>query len=210
MQPMKLLAIPTSPYSARVLIQAHEKGLDLPAEHPADGTTIAQHAALNPFSRLPILLVGHSVVVESGAIQEYLEDVYSSPSLRGGDALATARMRAAVRAIDLYLFPVLNALRLTSPEEPGSAAALAGLGDTVDRLLALFDGEGYLVGSHLTLADCALVPAAFYADLFVSRYGQDSLRASRPVLQRWWDTVTQHASVTRVLQQLAEGIQRKA
>lgn len=209
--PMKLIALPTSPFAARVQIQAIEKGLDLPLEFPpaaeaGKAVDLAQHAALNPFGKIPILVVGQHAIIESAAIQEYLEDVFPSPSLRGPNPLATARMRAFIRAVDLYLFSSIFALRGLEPGSADFPPVREALARTLDRLEVLFDGHGYVCGEQLTLADCSLAPACFYLDRFLARQGCPSPRDSRPALQAWWDTVLRHDSVARVLAQLEAAV----
>ena len=226
MEPMRMLALPTSPFAARVAIQVYEKGIRLPVERPAKGAPPGMPAELNPFRLSPVLVVGETTLIESGAIAEYLEDIYPAPSLRGADAITAAKVRALVRAIDLYLFPAISALRtLPAPsatasaaaagsrtnERPGLAEAITLLHQVIDRLQPLFfGGRGYACGPGLTLADCALVPAVFHLERFLARSGQASGFAGRPLLQEWWDTVTGHASGARVLAQLEAAVNRPA
>ena len=207
---MKLIALPTSPFSARILIQVYEKAIELPVEHPGPDVGPQQHANLSPMGKTPILVVGNEFIIESGAIQEYLEDLYPIPSLRGADALETAKMRAFVRAVDLYLFPGVFGLRAMRNDADGLQEAVRSLCKTVDGLQALLGGHGYACGNHLTLADCTLVPACFYMERFFARFGQESVFAARPALQDWWATVCRHDSVGRVIAQLQAALSRKA
>lgn len=195
---MKLLALPTSPYSARILIQAHEKHLKLPVEYPPEGCTVAEHAALNPFGRIPVLVLNGDFLIESAAIAEYLEDVHPAPPLRPPDALNKARMRGMILAVDHDLLPAIRALR--GGDEGGAAVRLAL--DVVDRLQRLINGDGYACGPHMTLADCALAPAVLYLERFLAARGQPSALTGREVLAGWWRTVNSHVSVTRVIGQL--------
>jgi len=207
---MKLIALPTSPFSARILIQVYEKGIELPVEYPAPDVTPQQHASLNPIGRTPILVVGNDFIIESGAIQEYLEDLYPVPSLRGADAMETAKMRAFVRTVDLYLFPGVFGLRALRDDAGGLQEAVQSVCTTVDGLQALLGAHGYACGKHLTLADCTLVPACFYLERFFARFGQESVFVSRPRLQDWWATVQRHESVSRVLAHMQAALTRKA
>jgi glutathione S-transferase len=198
---MKLLVLPTSPFCARILIQVREKGLDLPLEYPAEGRSVAEHAALNPFARIPILVVGETCLVESAAIQEYLEDVHPIPRLRPADPLDRARMRALVLAVDHYLFPALRALRGPG-ESVESAARIRTLYETLDRLQRLMGASGYACGDHLTLADCALAPAVFFVERFLAARDRPSALSRRERLAGWWKTVSGHDAVARVIEQL--------
>lgn len=202
MEQLKLISLPTSPYAARVQIQAYEKGIDLPVEFPAAGVGIRQHASPNPLGKIPVLMVGQERLIESAAIQEYLEDIYPFPSLRGADPLATARMRAFIRAVDLYLFPLIFALRGLEPGSKDLPPLLQSLFQVIDQLQALFEGGQYVCGQQLTLADCALVPACFYLERLLARHRQASLFERSAVFNAWWDAVSRHQSVSRVIAQL--------
>lgn len=205
-EPMKLLALPTSPFSARILIQAREKGLDLPVEYPTEGRSVAEHAALNPFLRIPVLVVGETFIIESAAIQEYLEDLYPAPPLRPADPLGRARMRALILAVDHHLFAAIS--RLRGRGDPVEAAAhippLNNALESLQRLMGDTDTAGYACGAQLSLADCALAPAVFYLERFLRTHGQPSALAGRKHLSRWWNTVMEHDSVSRVIGQLEQ------
>jgi len=205
---LTLLGLPTSPYSARVQIQLYEKVIDLCVEHPSGGVGVNQKTTLNPFGKTPILMVGQERIIESAAIQEYLEDVYPLPSLRGADFLTTARMRAFVRAVDLYLFPIIHTLRGLEAGTDDVPDAMEDLRQVIDKLQKLFGNQAYICGGKLTLADCTLVPACFYLERFLALHGQESIFVGRPVLQNWWDTVRQHRSVSQVIAQLEEAVNK--
>jgi len=219
---MRLVAVPTSPYAARVLIQACEKGVSLDVAYPEPGVTIAQHAALNPFGKVPVLETESGWIIESAAIMEYLEDLFPFPSLRPADAFPLARMRSFILATDHYLFPVILQFRglLKDPgQDPGKLAeVLASLDRVLGSLLRMIEDRwetpaeeskrdaNYVSGEKFTLADCALVPAFFYLELFLDRLGQTSVFTGRPRLQAWWETVSQRASVKRVTGDLERAI----
>ncbi|MEJ8566221.1 glutathione S-transferase family protein [Elongatibacter sediminis] len=208
---MKLLALPTSPYSARVLIQAREKDLDLEIAHPAPEQTIADFAAGNPFGRIPVLLTDSGPVIESFAIAEYLEDRFPEPRLRPADPHATARMRAFVQAVDQYLFPVLLRLRGATGEEAEQAIeqAVADGDRTVQALARLMDESGPVCGDSLSLADCAFAPACFYLERFLEPHGRPSPLDGVPRLREWWQAVNRYPSVSGVLAELRDAVSER-
>lgn len=205
---MTLLGLPTSPYSARVQIQLYEKNVNLCVEHPLGAVGANQKTTLNPFGKTPILMVGQEYIIESAAIQEYLEDVYPLPSLRGADLLTTARMRAFVRAVDLYLFPIIYTLRGLERGTNDLPDVMKDLLQVIGNLEKLFGNQAYICGGKLTLADCTFVPACFYLERFLALQGQKSIFIGRPVLQNWWHTVRQHHSVSQVIAQLEEAVNK--
>ncbi len=204
----KLLGFPTSPYANRVLIQVYEKGLDLDVVYPDENVSLAEHAAPNPFRRVPVLLTADGTLIESAAICEYLEDIQPDPPLRPWDAYGAARMRAFVLAIDHYLFPVILALRKPDLDQIALTDATTRLDGTMQGLLTMMGDGTYACGDSLTLADCALAPALFYVDRFLQRHGQEPAATGRPKLQAWQDTVNAHLSVARGLGELREAADR--
>lgn len=196
---MILYTLPSSPFGARIAIQAAEKGLSLEIAGPPDGMGSEAHFALNPFGKIPVLQVDGASIIESAAIQEYLEDRYPELSLRGADPAQTAAVRAFVRAVDLYLFPALFGLRGLPPGQVEALdRAVAEIDAVVDRLSRLHVGP-YLCGQHLTLADCTLVPACFYTNLFAGRLGFASPFERHVWFPAWWDQINGHDSVRHVV-----------
>lgn len=196
---LRILALPTSPFAARLHVQLLEKGLSWEFVYPDAGTSRSEHSALNPFLKTPILVNGPHYLIESAAIAEYLEDLHPTPSLRGSTPWVTAQMRAFIAALDQYLFAQLFRLRALPVGDAAVAAVMADMHQVLDRLERLCGSEAYLCGDSLTLADCALLPACFYLDLFFARHQQPDLRLSHPRLAQWWTVVGQHESVRTIL-----------
>ena len=202
MNRLQLIALPTSPFAARLHIQLLEKGLDWEFEYPQNQTRASEHAAINPFARSPILLNGPDYLIESAAIAEYLEDQHPLPTLRGSTAWATARMRGFIAALDQYFFPQLFRLRALKAGDPAMPGVVVELHEVLARLELLSDGENYVCDHHLTLADCALLPACFYLDFFLGRHHQTNWRTQHPRLADWWTTMLKHKTVQQVLAHL--------
>ncbi|MDZ4730473.1 MAG: glutathione S-transferase family protein [Xanthomonadales bacterium] len=202
MNRLKLIALPRSPFAARLHIQLLEKGLDWEFEYPPAQTSASEHAAINPFARSPILLNGPDYLIESAAIAEYLEDLHPDSSLRGSTPWATARMRGFIAALDQYLFPQLFRLRALKAGDPAIPDVVAELHQVLARLERLFDSDVYICDQHLTLADCALVPACFYLDFFFNRYQLADWRLQHARLAEWWTTMLNHDSVQQVMNHL--------
>jgi len=210
MSSLKIIAVPTSPYAARLRIQILEKDLNVQWEYPAAGVSLAEHAALNPFARIPILLHGKDCLIESAAIAEYFEDLYPEPSLRGRNPLETARVRGFVGAVDHYLFPLLLRLRASQPDDPALPALLAEMHRVLGNLEALSGNAKYVITDQLTLADCALLPACFYLDFFLARLQQADFRLQHSRLRAWWQQMLQRDSVQTVIAGLNEALQRRS
>ncbi|MGR8940018.1 MAG: maleylacetoacetate isomerase [Gammaproteobacteria bacterium] len=69
--------------------------------------------ALNPQGRVPVLVTHDTVLTQSSAIIEYLEEVYPVPPLLPADPIARAYVRALTQIIACDIHP-LNNLRVLS------------------------------------------------------------------------------------------------
>jgi glutathione S-transferase len=181
---MRLYGTAGSPFVARVQIQMRAKSLPFELVPPPGGLGSTEMRKLSPFGRIPVLEVDGTTIPESSVIQEYLEDQFPVPSLRGSTAIQTARARLIARAIDLYLVPALRPLRaaLSSGNRegiPNARTELVAVLDQIEALLALEpSASAYAVGEGLTLADCALLPIMFYVERFTAELIPDFSRRS--------------------------------
>src|SRR6516164_5577208 len=153
----------------------------------------AEHLALHPFNRVPILKHGDFTVYETSAIASYVDQAFPGPRLTPQDVRLRARMNQWVSAVNAYYYPYMiyhvTHERLVFPElgiasdEKVVAHALPkvelGLG-VLERELA--HGQDYLLGGELSLADFYLLPSTFA--LSHTREGQ-TLYPKFPAFSRW-------------------------
>ncbi len=111
---MKLLGYwrSTSSYRLRIVLQL--KGLTpdyIPIHLVRDGGEHhrSQYRAYNPQARVPILVLeNETVLIQSPAIIEYLEEKYPSPPLLPTDLIARARVRAVAAIVGCDMHPLHN------------------------------------------------------------------------------------------------------
>jgi glutathione S-transferase len=132
----------------------------------------AEHLALHPFNRVPILRHGDLTVYETSAIASYIDEAFEERRLTPRDVSVRARMNQWISAVNSYYYPYMihhvTHERLVFPElgiasdEKVVAHALPkvelGLRVLEDELK---HGEEYLLGPELTLADFYLLPSTF-------------------------------------------------
>jgi len=183
---MKLYSYFRSSASFRVRIALAWKGLDydyVPVHLTKGGGQqfAPEYAALNPASLVPALLEDDgSVLTQSLAIIEYLEETRPEPPLLPKDAAGRARVRALALSIACEIHP-LNNLRVL-----GYLAKTLGVGEeqknawyrhwvetglaTLEAMLAKDPRTGsFCHGEAPTLADVLLVPQIFNARRFDCR-----------------------------------------
>lgn len=167
---MKLLNSPgPNPRMVRMFMQ--EKGIELPTEDLdifGGENRQAPYKQKNPGGQIPALeLDDGTVIAETVAICEYLEELHPSPALIGSDALERAETRMWVRRIELTItenmyrgFRYAEGLDLFRdrvrclPEAADGMKARAR--DGLEWLDPLLEGKSYICGDRLTVADLIL------------------------------------------------------
>jgi len=177
--PMKLINANLSPYTTRNRIQIRAKKLESEiALIPR--MELDAYKLIAPTGRIPCLEVSPGVhLIESETIAEFIEDAFpNAPPLRGSDALNKAKVRLFTRLLDIYYLAGINVLFGQFGAKPRDEAKVADGLAKLDEGLShiehyLKDGAVYAVEDRLTLADCALAPAFFYANVIPGAFGKD-------------------------------------
>ncbi|WP_076073140.1 maleylacetoacetate isomerase [Sphingomonas montana] len=133
------------------------------------------YAALNPQPLVPALDVGGTVLTQSPAILEWLDERHPDPPLlpATADARAIVRAMAAIVACDIHPLNNLRVLDTLRTEFDATPDAInrwitRWIGDGLAALEALVQrhGAGFAYGNTPTLADCHLVPQLYAARRF--------------------------------------------
>jgi glutathione S-transferase len=169
---MKLYAHPFSSYCQKVLIALYEN--DTPFElrmlAPGDERVAAEHEALWPLKRMPVLVDGGLTVVEASIIVEHLALHHPGRvRLIPEDPRAALEVRMMDRIFDNYVMTPMQRIvgdRLRAPEHRdthGVAEARELLEIAYRWLDGMLRGREWAAGDF-GLADCSAAPALFYAD----------------------------------------------
>jgi len=132
----------------------------------------SEHLALHPFNRVPILRHGDFTVYETSAIASYVDEAFDGPRLTPRDVRERARMNQWVSAVNSYYYPYMvyhvTHERLVFPELgiASDEKVVAHALPKVELALAVMErelsqGQDYLLGSELTLADFFILPSTF-------------------------------------------------
>ncbi len=132
------------------------------------------YLAVNPQGLVPALDHDGTLVTQSLAICEYLEEIHPEPRLLPGNAAERAQIRAMALAVACDIHP-LNNLRvllylrgeLSQPDEAVNRWAqhwIAGGFGALEQWIERYSGDGrHCHGSGVTLADVFLLPQVFNA-----------------------------------------------
>ena len=190
---MKIYGFPLSPFVRKVIVAAHEKGLDyemIPA-NPSQPTE--EFLKVSPFSKIPALEDGDFCLADSTAIVTYLDARYPAPALLPAEPRARGRAVWFEEVADTVLIPagapiVVN--RFLRPQIFGTdgdeEAAKAGE-EAVKKPLAYLEtqvGNGWLDG-EFSVGDLAI--ACALKTLSYTGWSLDP--ASCPRLAAWYERV---------------------
>jgi glutathione S-transferase len=171
--PMKLYAHPFASYCQKVLIALYEN--DTPFEFrmlaAGDERAAAEHEALWPLKRIPVLVDEGRTVLEASIIIEHLDLRHPGPvRLIPDDPRAALDVRMMDRFFDNYIMTpmqkiVLDSIRAAENRDRQGVAEAREMLDTAYRWLDdAMTGREWAAGDTFSLADCAAAPALFYAD----------------------------------------------
>jgi maleylacetoacetate isomerase len=187
---LKLYSFWRSSASYRVRIALNLKGVPyemLPVNIAAGAAQQYGEAyrALNPQSRVPLLVDGDFTLNQSLAILQYLEDTHRAPALIPAAPRERARMWAFCHTIagDIQPLQNLGPLAYLTREFGASEEQKAvWLRHWIERGLAALEQElsaapqtDFVFGASPTLADCVLVPQVYAA----RRFGCDEAKFPR-------------------------------
>src|SRR5687767_13391519 len=170
---MELVLISGSPYAWRVQLALEAKRAPYTTRmlSVAKGELAsAEHRALNPRGKVPVLVDADLVVRESLAILAYLERKLPEPPIFGSTAAETARIwQAAIEyqtyldaAVEDYILPLYFGRAKDSVEQLRSAV------DRINAELATFDAtlakHPFIAGERYTAADMTIAPCVLSID----------------------------------------------
>ncbi len=202
---MKLHNFPWGLYPRRVIIYLAEKGVvdvelvDI-EPHKTEGWPPSFLRALNPAGTLPVLDVGEGTVVrQSLAILEYLEERFPTPDMIGATQAARATTRELIAVIDeattfFGIWAHKGSRLFAGRETPSAEAAATGAEKYAGKLRlleAMVAGGPFLAGDAVTIADCVVVALL----QFVGEFYGVSLPVDCPKLAAWYERFSRRPSV---------------
>jgi glutathione S-transferase len=152
-----------------------------------------KHLALHPFDRVPILRHGDFMLYETSAIVTYIEELFPTPALQPNTPQGRARMNQWISAVNSYYYPYMiyhvSHERNVFPELgiPSDEAVVAHALPKIEVGLQVAErqlshGQGFLLGSEVTLADYYLMPST---RSFGRTPEGKTMYASFPLVQAW-------------------------
>ena len=157
-----------SPFVRKVLAFASEKGIEIDLQPTGFPDRSAEFCEASPFNKMPAMRDGDYCLCDSTAIVHYLEAKHPEPALIPRDAQLLGKTIWYEEFSDTIMFACGAKMffnRIVAPKFMGRegdlAAADAAERDELPPILDYLervapDGDGFLVGDRLTLADIAV------------------------------------------------------
>jgi glutathione S-transferase len=179
------------PYVQRAVITLREKGvaferIDIDLEHKPDW-----FLAQSPLGKTPILVTEGTVLFESSAICEYLDETAPGVRLHPERALDRARHRAWIELGSAILGDIW-AIEIAADEAATRRAANA-VHDKLVRIEGAIVGP-YFAGERFSLVDAVFAPAFCYFDVFDALVDLGVFRGL-PNVTAWRTALTSRPSV---------------
>ena len=135
----------------------HEKGIDFEVNEVDLSNKSEEFLRVSPYGKVPVLSVNGTSLYESNIVNEYLDEVYSSPRLMPESPEERASVRSWMAFADDYFFPSISGVRMGPQRgysEEQIQEARERLDDALSRLEHQLESRQYLLGEY-TLADIA-------------------------------------------------------
>jgi glutathione S-transferase len=165
---LTLVSHPLCPFVQRVAIVLHEKGIFFERINVDLHDKPDWFLAISPTAKVPLLKVLHengreSILFESVAICEYVEDVHAGPALHPTDALLRAQHRAWIEFASATLSDAWGLLN--APDHETASAKGAAFRKKLERFEADMSDGPYFSGKDFSMVDAVIAPIFRYFDL---------------------------------------------
>ena len=153
-EPVRIHGHPISTWVRTVRMTCIEKDIEHELVRTAYGS--AEHRAMHPFGRIPVLEVGTTVIFETLAIACHLDEAFPGPSLQPDGHAARARMRTWMGLCGDYLYR--DVVRAIPRDRAPSDEELTTARRALQAAEGFMSGDAFLAGDALSLADLYLAP----------------------------------------------------
>ncbi|MFY8105579.1 MAG: glutathione S-transferase family protein [Elstera sp.] len=161
--PLTLVSFDLCPYVQRAAIVLAEKGVPFARKTIDLANKPDWFKALSPLGKVPLLQVGESVLFESAAIVEYLDETHG-PRLHPSDPLTRAQHRGWMELGSSILADIWGLE--TTPDAAVFAAKAAAIREKFTRVEDVLGSGPYFSGVEFSIVDAVFAPIFRYFDVF--------------------------------------------
>ena len=199
---MKVYDFAGAPNPKKLRVYLAEKGIKVPFEEVSlitGDNRKPEFLKKNPMGGVPVLeLDDGSILSESLASMEYLEELNPSPPMVGSTPIERARVRELERIMELGVMSSVGTIfQNTHPfmagrlkQSPDAAEnARTRLGNVLKVVDEKIGSNKFVAGDKPTVADCTLFAAIEFAN-----FAQVPIDPSYKNIHRWYETFKQRPS----------------
>jgi glutathione S-transferase len=188
---MKLYNATFSPYCIRVRAVIKHKRAPIQVVDPPGGLRSEEFKRLVPTGKVPSLeLDSGTILSESIALIEYLDDRFPDPPLKPAKAENRARMRQITQMADHYFAPayavLFGAIR-SKAAPPDLEASLARAHEVLEQIARVAAPRDLLLGPDPTLADYALASHVWLYQRMPGVFGHATPALPKRMAD-WWES----------------------
>ena len=164
-----------------------------------------EYLAKNPFGKVPTVQVDGIEIYETAAITYYINEGMAGGKFAPPDLLMQTRMRQIMAIVDNYLYPpavgTIVIQRLIVPQQGGEIdekkieSAVVPTIKALEAIENLCQGDPFLIGSMISIADFYLIPIFVYLEKTPEF---NPVTAQTPKLRAWWEETKILASVKKI------------
>lgn len=189
----RLVSFKLCPFVQRVAITLNQKTIAYEIEYIELSSPPQWFLELSPFKKVPLLQVENHVILDSTAINEYLEDAYPN-KLHPHDLVLRAINRSWIEQSNHTAW---NAFHLSVKENENEFIAVRDeLFEQFDKLEPSIIGLPFFNGADFSLVDASYAPLLQRLD-FLNEIKPGVLDSRRhPKIIAWKDTLLRHKAVT--------------
>ncbi len=209
---LQLIHMPFSPFSRKVRLTLAEKRMEAEMVEQLPWEMGDDLYDLNPAGTLPVLIDGETVIADSVAICEYLEDTHPDPALMPREAVPRAEVRRLVAWFDQKFQREVTELVLYEkvhrklkgqgyPDVAPIRAGLMNLRNHLDYIGFLVTRRNWLAGKDLSLADFAAASHLSCLD-----YVGDVPWSNYPETKDWYVRVKSRPAFRDILEDRIRGM----
>ena len=150
------------PFSHRCRIVLFEKGMDFEIKDIDLHEKPDEVAAMNPYSRVPILVERDLTLYESNIINEYIDERFPHPQLMPADPVMRARARLFLFNLEQDLFSHLPEIKNGTPKVADKAKMIVR--DNLTQIAPIFTKQKFMLGDEYSMLDVAIAPLLWRLD----------------------------------------------
>ena len=168
---MRLYSGTVCPYSHRCRIVLFEKGMDFEVIDVDLMDKSDDVTAVNPYSKVPVLVERDLVLTEANIINEYIDERFPHPQLMPADPVMRGRARLFLHRFEQELYSNVNVIMQGGKTADKSRAIIR---DNLGQLSQILSKQKFLLGTDFSMLDVAVAPLLWRLDHFGIQMGKDA------------------------------------